>query len=174
MSRAVFFDRDGVIIEPEIINRKPYPVNNIAQVHIYSGTRDLMAILMKMGYLVFVVTNQPDIARGKQSADVVNEINQFLLDNLPIDEIFMCSHSDEDNCSCRKPKPGLLLLAKEKYDIDFSKSYLVGDRWKDIDAGYAVGCTTILVDRNYDEKWSFNTDFVIRDIEEVKEIINAN
>lgn len=174
MRKAVFFDRDGVVIEPKIINRKPYPVNNLGQVHIYCGMRDTMAILMKMGYLVFIITNQPDVSRKTQSIETVNEINQFLLDNLPIDDIFMCIHSDEDKCECRKPKPGLLLQAKEKYDIDFSKSFLIGDRWKDIDAGYAVGCTTILIDRNYKEKWSFNTDFVIKDISEILEVIYAN
>lgn len=174
MRKCVFFDRDGVVIEPKIIDRKPYSVNNLGQVHIYCGIRDTMAMLMKMGYLVFMVTNQPNISRGTQSLEAVNEINQFLLDNLPIDEVFMCIHSDEDKCECRKPKPGLLLQANDKYDIDFSKSFLIGDRWKDIDAGYAVGCTTILIDRDYDEKWSFHTDFVIKDISEILEVIYAN
>src|SRR5262249_10949838 len=106
----------------------------------------------KLGLLLLVVTNQPDIARGAQNVTVVDEMNAKLKRELPLDEILVCPHDDADRCNCRKPLPGLMLQAATKYGVDLKRSFLVGDRWRDIDAGSAAGCATILIDFSYEER----------------------
>src|SRR5206468_2105253 len=101
-----------------------------------------------------VVTNQPDVARGTQSRETVEEMNTRLRRELSLDDVFTCFHDDADSCECRKPKPGLLLRAAQQYGIDLGRSYLIGDRWRDIDAGAGAGCKTILIDHRYSERES--------------------
>jgi len=103
-------------------------------------------------FMLVVVTNQPDVPRGKQSRDVVESINRYLQTGLKLDHVLTCYHDDADNCDCRKPKPGLLLQAAQQYGIDLTKSYMIGDRWRDIDAGANAGCKTILIDLGYNER----------------------
>jgi len=98
------------------------------------------------------VPNQPDVARGITSREVVEEINQYLAGHLAIDEIFTCCHDTVDNCACRKPQPGALLAAARKYAIDLKASYMIGDRATDIEAGHRAGCQTIFIDCGYSEK----------------------
>jgi D-glycero-D-manno-heptose 1,7-bisphosphate phosphatase len=104
------------------------------------------------GFALYVITNQPDVARGTQTREAVEAIHQALASSLPIDDIFVCYHDDADDCACRKPKPGLLLEAQRKHNIDLSRSFFVGDRWRDIDAGHAAGCKTVLIDYGYRER----------------------
>jgi D-glycero-D-manno-heptose 1,7-bisphosphate phosphatase len=99
-----------------------------------------------------VITNQPDVARGRQPRAAVEAIHQKLTSTLPIDAIFVCYHDDADECACRKPLPGLLLEAQRKHNIDVSRSFFVGDRWRDIDAGHAAGVKTVLIDYGYTER----------------------
>jgi D-glycero-D-manno-heptose 1,7-bisphosphate phosphatase len=152
MKRAVFLDRDGVLNEVQERNGKPYPPSNLASLQIPPGTAGALQRLKESDYLLIVVTNQPDVARGKVSRDVVEEINRHLRAQLPLDDIFTCYHDDGDHCDCRKPKPGLLLEAARQYGIDLQRSYMIGDRWRDIDAGANVGCKTILIDLGYQER----------------------
>lgn len=150
--RAVFLDRDGVINESIVRDGKPHPPSSIAETTVVGAARKALRELKRRGFLLLVVTNQPDVRRGTTSRENVEEIHRFLADELPLDDFFVCYHDDGDNCRCRKPKPGLLLEAAGKYDIDVKRSYLVGDRWRDIDAGVAAGCRTILIDRAYNER----------------------
>jgi len=101
---------------------------------------------------LIVVTNQPDIARGTQDRAVADAIHHALRETLPLDDFFVCPHDDADQCDCRKPLPGLLLRATEKYDIDLPQSFMVGDRWRDVDAGASAGCATVWIDYGYREK----------------------
>jgi D-glycero-D-manno-heptose 1,7-bisphosphate phosphatase len=103
------------------------------------------------GFLVIVVTNQPDVPSGITPRSTVDAMHAELRRRLPLDDIRVCFHTDADNCACRKPKPGLLLAASRDCDIDLGSSYLVGDRWRDIDAGRAAGCFTVLVDHGLAE-----------------------
>ena len=89
----------------------------------------------------------------------VIKINSYIKDKLKLDDILVCYHDDSDNCECRKPKPGLLLEASKKWDIDLKKSYMIGDRCKDIEAGKRAGCKTIFIDLNYKEAKPKNPDF---------------
>jgi D-glycero-D-manno-heptose 1,7-bisphosphate phosphatase len=104
------------------------------------------------GFALFVITNQPDVARGTETRDAVEAIHRALASSLPIDDIFVCYHDDADHCACRKPLPGLLFEAQRKHNIDLSRSFFVGDRWRDIDAGHAAGCKTVLIDYGYRER----------------------
>jgi D-glycero-D-manno-heptose 1,7-bisphosphate phosphatase len=111
-----------------------------------------LAALKAHGFALFVITNQPDVTRGTQTRETVESMHQSLSSSLPIDDIFVCYHDDNDDCACRKPLPGLLLEARSKHDIDLSRSFVVGDRWRDIDAGHNAGCKTILIDYGYRER----------------------
>ncbi len=152
MNRAVFLDRDGVLNEPLIRDGRPYPPSCLAELRVSEGAAGALAELKRRGYLLIVVTNQPDVARGTISRERVEELNAELGKALPIDAFYTCWHDDSDGCNCRKPLPGLLLAAAERYGIDLAGSVLVGDRWRDIDAGAAAGCATVLIDRGYRER----------------------
>jgi D-glycero-D-manno-heptose 1,7-bisphosphate phosphatase len=154
LKRAVFLDRDGVVIEAQVRDGKPYPAANAQSMRIPGGTGDVLGRLKDCGYLLIVVTNQPDVARGTQTREAVDEINRHLRAELPLDDVLTCYHDDGDDCECRKPRPGLILRAAQQYGIDLSESYLIGDRWRDIDAGANAGCKTILIERGYAERTS--------------------
>jgi D-glycero-D-manno-heptose 1,7-bisphosphate phosphatase len=151
-SKAVFLDRDGTINRTRVVNRKPYPPTCLEDVEIIDGVRPALAKLKEAGFLIFVVTNQPDVARGNRTKESVEQIHNFLSKELPIDGIFVCYHDDKDNCACRKPLPGLLLEAAKCYSVDLSASYMIGDRWRDIAAGQIAGCKSIFIDYGFLEK----------------------
>ena len=95
----------------------------------------------------------------KLKKKTVIEMNNYLKEEIKLDDIFVCYHDDHDNCKCRKPKSGLLLDAGKKWDINLKKSYMIGDRWKDIEAGKSAGCKTIFIDCNYKEIKPRNPNF---------------
>lgn len=150
--RAVFLDRDGVINRAVVRAGKPYPPSSLAEVEIPAGTLSALNNLKQAGFYLIGITNQPDVARGTQHREVVEEINQFLMTRLPLDEIFVCYHDTSDHCDCRKPQPGLILLAAQKYAVDLRHSFMIGDRWKDMEAGQQAGCSTVFIDCGYLEK----------------------
>ena len=152
--RAVFLDRDGVINQAVVRDGKPYPPSGVEELKIVEGVADAVRDLKQSGFLLIVVTNQPDIARGTQDRVAVDAIHQALRQTLPLDDFFVCPHDDSDRCDCRKPLPGLLLRAAEKYGIDLSRSFMIGDRWRDVDAGASAGCTTVWIDYGYLERLS--------------------
>jgi D-glycero-D-manno-heptose 1,7-bisphosphate phosphatase len=146
---AVFLDRDGVLNRTMFRNGRPIPPESLGELQILPGVQEALSNLKAAGYALVVVTNQPDIARGITTRDRVQALHRSLGEHLPIDEFRVCIHDDRDRCECRKPKPGLLLAAPY-YDV--GRSVMVGDRWRDIDAGQAAGCqATILIDYGYDE-----------------------
>jgi D-glycero-D-manno-heptose 1,7-bisphosphate phosphatase len=151
-NRAVFLDRDGVLNEPVVCDGKPYPPAGLDDLKIYPEAARALARLKQAGYLLIVVTNQPDVARGTTPRRVVETINTAIGAALPIDDFLVCWHDDADACACRKPKPGLLLEGAGRHGIDLARSFLIGDRWRDIDAGAAARCRTVLIDRKYRER----------------------
>lgn len=161
MPRAVFLDRDGVINRAIVRQRRPYPPSTPAELEVLPGVDRALTALKQAGFLLIVVTNQPDVARGTTQKEVVEAINLSLASKLPIDEFFTCFHDNVDDCECRKPKPGALLAAAEKHGIDLAASFMVGDRWRDIEAGYRAGCQTLFVDYGYDEKQPDQFDFKV-------------
>jgi D-glycero-D-manno-heptose 1,7-bisphosphate phosphatase len=145
-------DRDGVLNASVIREGKPYPPDSLAALKILPGVDEALLRLRAAGYLNIVVTNQPDVATGKQRIEVVEAMHDRLLRELPLDGVKVCYHTDDQKCDCRKPKPGMLLQAAKDHDIDLPRSFLVGDRWRDVTAGQAVGCSCFFVDYGYDEK----------------------
>ena len=151
-SRAVFLDRDGVINRVVVREGKPFPPATLQELEILPGVPEALHQLKQHGYKLVVVTNQPDVRRGTQSQATVEAMHQALSARLPLDDILVCYHTDQDKCDCRKPLPGMLLEAARKHNIDMATSFMVGDRWRDIEAGYNAGCRTILIDYGYSER----------------------
>jgi D-glycero-D-manno-heptose 1,7-bisphosphate phosphatase len=152
MRRAVFLDRDGVINRAIVRDGKPHPPASLVELEILPGVHEALQKLHDANYLLVVVTNQPDVARGTAKVEDVELMNAFLSSQLPIDDFMTCYHDSSDKCSCRKPLPGALLEAAREHNIDLSKSFMVGDRWRDVEAGASAGCKTFFIDYQYDEK----------------------
>ena len=140
MKRAVFLDRDGVLNRAIVRDGRPYPPRNVAELEVLPGVEQALTALREAGFFLVVVTNQPDVARGTTTKRAVETINAALGAQLPIDEFRTCFHDSGDGCDCRKPKPGALLAAAAHYDIDLYDSFMVGDRWRDAEAGRRAGC----------------------------------
>jgi len=152
MTKGVFLDRDGVLNKAVLRGGKPYPPQCLEELVVFPDARAALDALRRGGYLLVVTTNQPDIARGLVTAERVAEINLHLQRYLQLDGVGLCPHDDSARCSCRKPQPGLLLEAARVWDIDLETSYIVGDRWRDIEAGHRAGCRAIFVDYGYAEQ----------------------
>jgi D-sedoheptulose 7-phosphate isomerase len=149
---AVFLDRDGVLNRATVRDGKPLPPPGLHHLELLPDAASALAELKSQGLPLYVITNQPDVGRGNLTRAEVDAMNQKLASLLPVDDIFVCYHDDADHCACRKPKPGLIYEAQRKHNIDLARSFVVGDRWRDIDAGHAAGCKTILIDYGYRER----------------------
>jgi D-glycero-D-manno-heptose 1,7-bisphosphate phosphatase len=174
MNNAVFLDRDGVINRPIIREGRPYPPTSIAEFEILPGVRDACRALKTAGYLLVVVTNQPDVGRGTLDRSVVDEIHQFMTGRLPIDLVLTCFHGGEkygQPCECRKPQPGLLRQAANQLLISLPESYMVGDRWRDIDCGKRARCKTVFIDWGYSEYLREAPDHLAANLLEAARII---
>ncbi len=145
MNKAIFLDRDGVINQTMCRDGKPPPPNTKEDFRLFDGASHAVKNLKQAGYLTVVVTNQPDVARGWLKAEAVHLINNLILEAMPIDLVKICFHTDIDKCSCRKPMPGMILEAARDLNIDLASSYMLGDRFSDVQAGQAAGCHSILI-----------------------------
>ena len=170
--RAVFLDRDGVINEALVREGKPYPPNSLDEFRLLPGVKEACDRLKAAGFLLIVATNQPDVGRGLQRRETVEELNRWMCEQLPLDHVEMCCHPGrEEKCECRKPAPGMLVHAAGIFGIDLGRSYMVGDRWRDVDCGAAAGCTTIFIDYGYDEPLRKQPDFTGRSLAEAADLI---
>lgn len=151
MRRAVFLDRDGVINKAIIKDGKAYSPQTLSEFKIIKEIAEDIAGIKRAGYLVIVITNQPDIARGTIKKSEVDKMSEAIRAKLDVDEILVCPHDDGDDCDCRKPKPGLILRTVDKYKIDLKKSFVVGDGWRDMGAAQAAGCRGILISAIYNQ-----------------------
>ncbi|MDO9182922.1 MAG: HAD family hydrolase [Bacteriovorax sp.] len=144
-NKAIFLDRDGVINKLVLKNGKARAPYSIEDLELFPGVIEACQQLKNLNYFIIVVTNQPDMVRGLVTRESIDIINAKILECLLIDDIQICFHDNEDKCLCRKPKPGMLLEAALKWEIDLEKSFMIGDRYGDIAAGVSSGCRTILV-----------------------------
>jgi D-glycero-D-manno-heptose 1,7-bisphosphate phosphatase len=151
IKRAVFVDRDGVLNRAVVRDGRPYPPSTLPELEILPGVIQAVNQLHNAGFLVIGATNQPDVARGTQRREVVEAMNAQLLAQMPITEILVC-FEDGDDCPRRKPNPGMLLEAAEAHGLDLSASYMIGDRWRDVEAGRRAGCRTVFIDLGYAER----------------------
>jgi len=149
--RAVFLDRDGVINRALVRNRKPYAPWHLGEFRLLPGVTDAVAALKSVGFLVIVVTNQPDLGDGLMTPEALEAMHTRLSARVAVDAILVCPHRRDEGCECRKPKPGLIHRAAADWSIDVRRSYLVGDRATDIVAGVAAGLYTLFLDRGYAE-----------------------
>jgi len=172
--RAVFLDRDGVINRATVRNGKPYPPASLSELEILPGVSEAMRHLQAADFRLFVVTNQPDVARGIQSRETVEAIHTMLLmSGLPITAFYVCYHDGPARCHCRKPRPGMLFSAAVDHALDLKRSYIVGDRWRDIEAGQNAGCRSFFVDYGYDEPRPQPPYFTVRSLAEAANSILA-
>jgi D-glycero-D-manno-heptose 1,7-bisphosphate phosphatase len=169
--RAVFLDRDGVLNRAVVREGRPYPATTLDEVEILPGVVDGVRQLKAAGFVLIVVSNQPDVARGILPRASVEAINEYLSERLPIDRFIMCYHDNGDNCDCRKPRPGMLLTGGREFNVDLSASFMVGDRWRDIEAGASAGCRTFFIDYGYDERRPLSSDFRVSSLQEAALII---
>jgi len=172
--RAVFLDRDGVINRAVVRNGKPHPPSSPTDFKLYDDVVNGCARLKTACFLLVVITNQPDVGRGTQSREAVEAMHLKLQSALPsLDRIEICYHGGErygSPCDCRKPRPGLILRAAAELNIDLKESYVIGDRWRDIDCARAAGCRVIFIERGYKEKSCQAADVTVANF---KEAVNA-
>ena len=171
MKRAVFLDRDGIINRAIVRGGKPYPPATLEEFEFLPGAVRAIHALRKAWFLIIVVTNQPDVATGAQRREVVEAMHDKLRAAGLCDDIKACYHTDADGCDCRKPKPGMLIDAAREWQIDLSRSFMVGDRWRDVAAGKAAGCYTFFIDYEYRERRAENPDAVVGSLEEAGKLI---
>jgi D-glycero-D-manno-heptose 1,7-bisphosphate phosphatase len=171
--RAVFLDRDGVINRVLERNRQPVAPTSLAEFEIYPEVPAACARLKAAGFLLVVATNQPDVGRGTLKQETVEQIHAEMCRRLPIDRVEVCYHPGRgwSDCDCRKPRPGMLLRAARELNIDLAQSWMVGDRWRDVDCGRAAGCRTIFIDRGYAEELRQKPDFFAGDLARAADII---
>lgn len=151
MKRAVFFDRDGVLIRTDVRGGRPYAIRSCADLEILPGAREGVAIVRRLGFLAIGATNQPDVARGLVGRAEVDAMHDEITRELSLDEIQVCYEVESPAARRYKPRPGMLLDAAEIHGIGLERSYMIGDRWRDVDAGRAAGCFCIFIDCGYDE-----------------------
>jgi D-glycero-D-manno-heptose 1,7-bisphosphate phosphatase len=171
--RAVFLDRDGVINRALVRRGKPYPPAKLEEFEILPEVAQACDLLKHAGFLLVVATNQPDVGRGTLAREAVEAIHAFMRQKLPLDRVEVCCHAGkgETECDCRKPRPGMLLRAAGELGIDLKRSWMVGDRWRDIDCGHAAGCRTIFIDRGYTEELRQTPDYRASNLLQAAEII---
>tara|TARA_B100000900_G_scaffold314045_1_gene272880 strand:+ start:477 stop:1013 length:537 start_codon:yes stop_codon:yes gene_type:complete len=157
----IFLDRDGVINEPVLINNNPHPPKSSEELIITQSSKEAIKLLQKNSYEIIVVTNQPDVTRGKTTKDAVYAINKKISEICNINHFRICFHDDSDKCNCRKPKPGLLIDASKEFKFNLEKTFMIGDRNKDIIAGQRAGCKTIFIDRRYKEEKPYKCDKIV-------------
>ncbi|HOV88836.1 MAG TPA: HAD family hydrolase [Candidatus Paceibacterota bacterium] len=169
--RAIFLDRDGVINKAIIRAGGFSSPWSLDEFEIIDEVEEVLKEFKKLEFLNIIITNQPDIARGNLLLRELEKMHQIILERLPVDDIQYCPHDDKDNCDCRKPKPGMILRAAQKWNIDLNHSYVIGDRWKDIKASKAAGCKAFLIRREYNLDYQEDYDFEINNLKEVVEFI---
>ncbi|HEY7156982.1 MAG TPA: HAD family hydrolase [Gemmataceae bacterium] len=171
---AVFLDRDGVLNRVFLRDGATHPPACVEEFMLLPGAAEAVRRLHAAGFVLVVVTNQPDVARGAQTREGVEAIHEHLRVELPMLEVLACYHDDTDGCDCRKPKPGMLREAARRWAIDLRRSFLVGDRWSDVAAGQAVGCRALLVEMPYSGRERCRPDRCVRNLAEAAEWILAH
>jgi D-glycero-D-manno-heptose 1,7-bisphosphate phosphatase len=172
MVKAVFLDRDGVINANLERDGKPVAPLTLADFRIFPGAAAAVRRLKDAGFMLVVVTNQPDVTTGRTPRAIMEAMHAEILRLMPIDDFMICLHTDADACACRKPKPGLILTAATRHGIDLSASFMVGDRWRDILAGQAAGCgATIRIDHGLAEDHPSTPDRTVKSLAEAVDFI---
>jgi D-glycero-D-manno-heptose 1,7-bisphosphate phosphatase len=175
MAKAVFLDRDGVIVVPEFREGRSFAPTRLDHYAFYPDAPAALSRLKAAGFKLVIVTNQPDVGNGLIAEDVVREMHDQLCKAMPVDLIKACFHPQSAQCECRKPRPGMLIEAARELEIDLTRSYMVGDRASDVEAGEAAGCRTVFIDLGYRERRPLAPTFSVRSVTEAADcILNSN
>ena len=170
-ARAVFLDRDGVLVVPEFRDGRSFAPRRLADFRLYDQADYWLGRMKDAGFRLVVVTNQPDVGSGLVELTVVEEMHRRLAEALPVDAIEACYHQRGDGCDCRKPKPGMLQRAAERLSLNCARSFMIGDRAGDVEAGRAAGCTTIFIDLGYVDERPERPDFTVSSLDEAAQIV---
>ncbi len=173
LRRAVFLDRDGTLTRAIVREGKPYPPARPADLQLVDDAVVACQQLKAAGFLLVLATNQPDVGRGTQRREIVEEMHAQLMREVPLDRIEVSYDSGDVPSEFRKPAPGMLLRAARELGIDLTRSFMVGDRWRDIDCGHAAGCRTVLIDCDYREELRQPPDFRVKTLHEAANVILA-
>lgn len=171
---AVFLDRDGVLNISHVVYGKPFAPKALNDFIFVKGAGAALARLKEAGYLLIVITNQPDVGNGLVSREIVEAMNAKLQETLPVDDIEVCYASQKDGSPRRKPEPGMIFDASGKWEIDLPSSFVIGDRWSDVEAGSRAGCKTIFIDNGYAEQKPLHPDFQAVSLDEAVDILLEN
>lgn len=171
MVRAVFLDRDGVINRNITRDARAGSPRSLDEMEYLPGVKQAINFLKQAGFMIFVVTNQPDVATGALDQEVADEMKGRVIRDFPVDEYIACYHVDQDRCSCRKPNPGMLIDASVRWSLELESSFMVGDRWRDIGAGKAAGCITILVKGTDDPRHYVKPDLEVDSLLEASKLV---
>lgn len=169
--RAIFLDRDGTLNQAVVQNGKAYPPASVDDFELLPEVAQAIAALKAEGFLLIVVTNQPDVGAGRQTLEIVEAMHVKLRSLLAIDDIRVCYHTEEDRCGCRKPAPGMIHDAAATWHIDLAASYMIGDRWRDVEAGRAAGCRTVFIRNDYHERQPAVSDATVNSLSEAADLI---
>lgn len=164
VTRAVFLDRDGVINANVERGGKPVAPTTMKDFRILPGVEDAVAALKDAGFLIVIVTNQPDIGTGRTPLAELEAMHAEVRRRMPVDAIKACFHVDADNCLCRKPKPGMITETAAELGISLADSYMIGDRWRDVEAGRAAGCKTFFVDYGHPQDGPLHPDWTVHSL----------
>jgi len=169
--KAVFLDRDGVIVVPEFRDGRSYAPRRLEDFKFYPEAESALARLKEAGFVLVVVTNQPDVGNGLINQEIIDEMHRRLMARFPITAVKACLHSQKDGCECRKPRPGMLVESARELGIALSESFMVGDRASDIEAGQAAGCRTVFIDLEYSAPKPSNPTYTVRSLAEATKVI---
>ncbi|MFA6436786.1 MAG: HAD-IIIA family hydrolase [Candidatus Paceibacterota bacterium] len=170
-TRAIFLDRDGIINDLVFRDNGFFSPRVFSDFKLKRGIKKFSQKTKSLGFLTIVVTNQPDIERKLMKVSELEKMHSVIMENLSVDEIVTCPHDDKNNCLCRKPKPGMIKDMSKKWHIDLKKSFIIGDSWKDVEAGKQAGCKTIFLKTDYNKKEEIFPDFKVSSFREIIDII---
>jgi D-glycero-D-manno-heptose 1,7-bisphosphate phosphatase len=162
MKQAVFIERDGVLNRVRVERQHQVSPLTLEEFHVNQGIVPSLKLLKAAGLLLIATTNQPGLSRGYQSRRELDRMHEALLRTFPLDDILVCAHDETDRCPCRKPKPGLLVEAQFKWQVDLDRSFVISDKWQDAEAARTAGCLSLLLQ----SPWigTVHRDFVLPDL----------
>ncbi|MBP7216775.1 MAG: HAD family hydrolase [Candidatus Omnitrophica bacterium] len=169
LKKAIFLDRDGVINEVLIKEGQPHSPHSLNELRLMPRVAKNIEAFKQCGFLCIVVTNQPDVRRGLLTPGALTTMHEHIKSVLNLDDILVCTHDDRDNCLCRKPRPGMLLEAAQRWGIDLASSYMVGDQERDMQAAQSAGCRGILCRASYNKQ--VQADFTVDSLDEVVSLL---
>lgn len=176
MKQGVFIERDGILNQVRVERQNQVSPLTLEEFRVNTETAPWLKKLRDAGLVVIATTNQPGLSRGYQSRRELDRMHEVLRRALPLDDLLLCPHDETDHCSCRKPKPGLLIEGGFNWHLGLDHSFVISDKWQDAEAARNAGCTSLLME----SPWvgAVHRDFVLPDFgaiaEKILRLMNAH